>query len=477
MSAGGYEGRARSYCCSDAAERERARAVRVHEVVARVCRRSTESRRARCERRLEVGRKANARPRARDARSSRGCRAALAMRNRSPASTPQPSSWSAATVASSCATGIQTLSPAAAVRTRCLERRAPRAVPLCAACSTSATRSAWAACIGVVPERDHQTLEQMRDPAGGDQPSPLDPRNRGRVAGEDGEPQVRAEGLRHRAQMHPPRTPRLTERVARPFCDIEGMIILDDEHRRDGAPARCAIPRARSGVDRGAEGVLRARRQRTRDGAAAQRAGQTLGRRSAIVDRHRDDGEAERGCEVDDPRVARVLHRDPVAGTEMRHERELHAVERAADDGDVVAGDAVAHRGALPRARSAPGRTRRCRRASARGATRRSAGPRSGSSAGSGLPESRSRTPAGTIGRPRGDGGTRGAMLVPSRPAPATSPRRRSSRYAEATVAVLMPRCEASDRTVGRRVPAVRSPSRIPRSMLSAISEARRPVM
>ena len=35
----------------------------------------------------------------------------LAMRNRSPASTPQPRSCSAATVASSCATGIQTFSP------------------------------------------------------------------------------------------------------------------------------------------------------------------------------------------------------------------------------------------------------------------------------------------------------------------------------------------------------------------------------
>ena len=33
------------------------------------------------------------------------------MRNLSPASTPHPRSWSAATVASSCATGIQTLSP------------------------------------------------------------------------------------------------------------------------------------------------------------------------------------------------------------------------------------------------------------------------------------------------------------------------------------------------------------------------------
>ena len=170
-----------------------------------------------------------------------------------------------------------------------------------AACTSRATRSARAASPRVVPERDDQALQQVRDPACGQQPPALDTRNRGRVTGEDGESQVRAERLRHGSQVHPARAPRLTKRVARPFCDIEGMIILDARARRDGGRAPPEAPvraRRRSRIRRGSARAASA--QHAAAPARSARASAFRGR-SAIVDRHREDGKAERGREVDDP--------------------------------------------------------------------------------------------------------------------------------------------------------------------------------
>ena len=134
--------------------------------------------------------------------------------------------------------------------------------------------------------------------------------------------------------------------------------------------------------------------------------------RPAIVDGDRKHGQSERRREVDDPRVAGILHRDSIAGTHMGLERELDAVERAADHGHVVAGHAVAVeacRCECEQLRVRAGCAIEHRLMWQRTA---SAGPRSGRRAGSGLPESRSTTPAGTIGLParrrrdaRSDGG------------------------------------------------------------------------
>src|SRR5437660_1278669 len=83
----------------------------------------------------------------------------------------------------------------------------------------------------------------------------------------------------------------------------------------------------------------------------------------------------------------------------------------------------------------------------------------------------------GGAGRPRGATGPWPATVVPWRPAATTSPRVRSSRYADATVAALTPSRFERERTVGRRVPRPRPPSRMPRSMLPAMSLARFPLM
>ena len=96
------------------------------------------------------------------------------------------------------------------------------------------------------------------------------------------------------------------------------------------------------GVDRGSKRVLRARRDRARHGAAAQRSRETLRSRPAIVDGDREHRQPERGREVDDPRVAGILHSDSIAGAQVGLERELDAVERTAHHRHVVAGHAVA---------------------------------------------------------------------------------------------------------------------------------------
>ena len=61
----------------------------------------------------------------------------------------------------------------------------------------------------------------------------------------------------------------------------------------------------------------------------------------------------------------------------------------------------------------------------------------------------RSRVPPGALWYPRVLTGGAGLTLVPARPVPVTSPRRRNYPYAAATVAGLTPSRAASDRTEG----------------------------
>src|SRR5580692_10834118 len=99
----------------------------------------------------------------------------------------------------------------------------------------------------------------MRDPACSKQPPPLDAGDGGRVAGHEGEAEVRAKRLRHRTEMRPASPPRLTERVAAAFCDVEGMIILEHKHRRVAREHGFEL-RGTLGVDRRSIRVLSARR-------------------------------------------------------------------------------------------------------------------------------------------------------------------------------------------------------------------------
>lgn len=85
---------------------------------------------------------------------------------------------------------------------------------------------------GIAPHADHDPLQEVGHPSGGEQPASIDTRDRGRVAGHDGETQVGSQRLRHRAEMRPACASRLTERVAAPFCDVERMIILEHQNRR-----------------------------------------------------------------------------------------------------------------------------------------------------------------------------------------------------------------------------------------------------
>ena len=159
------------------------------------------------------------------------------------------------------------------------------------------------------------------------------------------------------------------------------------QHRAQRAPA--------SGIDRGAGGILASRGRDDGPRPAAQRAVEPVGIEPAPVDGDGLDRQPEGMHQVGDPRPARVLDDDPVAGPELGLQRALDRVERAAGDRDVAARSR--------RRRTRPRRGRRARAAWSRrrtacasGSTRARASPSGGSSRGSGLPLARSRTPAGS---------------------------------------------------------------------------------
>ena len=106
----------------------------------------------------------------------------------------------------------------------------------------------------------------------------------------------------------------------------------------------------------------------------------------------------------------------------------------------------------------------------------RSAAAMSGSSAGSGLPVTRSRAPAGTAANSnRERTGGRSATRSPLRGRETTTPRRRRSATAAATVAVLTPSAPAMRRTDGSASPGSSFPAAMSASILAAISLAPEP--
>ncbi len=193
---------------------------------------------------------------------------------------------------------------------------------------------------GVAPDPNDQPLEEMGHPSGGKQAATFDARHRGRVTRHDGETQVRSQRLRNRPEMRPASPPRLTQRVAWTFCDVEGVIIFEHQHPRMAGEHRTELVGS-FGVDRGTVRVLSTRCESACDGAGAQRPGETLGGRTTVIDRHREHGQTERGREIDHSGVAGVLDGDPIAGTEVSEERELNAIERTPDDGQMIARHAV----------------------------------------------------------------------------------------------------------------------------------------
>ncbi len=177
---------------------------------------------------------------------------------------------------------------------------------------------------------------------------------------------------------------------------------------------------------RGARGVLRAVREHQRTHPAAQRPGQVVGQRPVVVDPHRFGRKPQRGKEIEQVGPARILDGDAIAGAQMRGERALDAVQRAAGHGQVIGGDRRRRTARDGRTPPAPARPPARRRAPAGSRPRRPATRRAmGSRAGFGLPVDRSRTPAGTS-RPSSERGVvagRCRTRVPRRPAVSTAPR------------------------------------------------------
>ena len=299
--------------------------------------------------------------------------------------------------------------------------------------------------------------------------------DRRRVAGQHGEPEVGAERLRDRAHDDPAGAARGRRALnAGVPGDRAGVIVLDHEDvgmLPEDAPelggARGVEARRRSGSARAASGC---RRRRAARSARASAAGST----PASSMRDRLGHEAERRDEVDHAGIAGILDRDAVAGAEVRLQRALDAVERAAGDGERVGGDAVAARAARARARGARPGWRARRRSVASGRCARAPGRGRGAGRGSGCrPRGRGRA-AGPARRCGSAAAGAARTCVPRRPCDCSRPRLVRARYAAATVLGLTAQRRGAARA--RRAPIAppaSRPSRMPASMLLAIALAR----
>ncbi len=89
-------------------------------------------------------------------------------------------------------------------------------------------------------------------------------------------------------------------------------------------------------VERRAGRILTTRRRDHRLRAAPERPFERVGHETALIHPRRHGLQPERKQQVGDPRPARVLDDDAVAGPELRLQHSLDAVERTADDGDVA---------------------------------------------------------------------------------------------------------------------------------------------
>ena len=256
---------------------------------------------------------------------------------------------------------------------------------------------------GIGPQLEHERLQDVADPAGPALLAPLHardasgrrrraPRGAGRARAPwrpSGWPPS-ARGPPTVVCSSPPATgPRWSSSITSVCGDV-------GEHRAQLARAL--------GVERRARRVLPARRD---DRGDARRARGARAARPASIPRSStatgSSDRPRRAQQVVQRRVAGVLDRDAVARAQVRLQHALDRVERAADDAQLLARDAVrAQLLARERraARAAPAAPRTGARAARSG---RGARSRSGSSAGSGLPRERSRAPGGTGSGARAD--------------------------------------------------------------------------
>ncbi len=118
-------------------------------------------------------------------------------------------------------------------------------------------------------------------------------------------------------------------------------VVVFDQQRvgellQHGAELACAV-----GVERGAGGVLPARRDDHGDGAARERPLELGCEHSAVVDDYGLEREALRAQQVVQRGVAGVLDRYAVARSQVRAEHTLDRVHGAAEHAHVLGGDAV----------------------------------------------------------------------------------------------------------------------------------------
>ena len=190
----------------------------------------------------------------------------------------------------------------------------------------------------VAPERDHEALQDVADPAYAEGLTAFHARDRPCVAGHDRQAEVGAERFGDGADHGPSFARTVDKRHVRRAGDRAGVIVFDDkdvgtllQHRSKLASAAFA--------EGGARWVLRAwgdddRRSR---GRSLERSGEE----AFVVDRDGNRHERERVEKVGDPGEAGILDKDAVAGTELFAQHAFDAVQRAADDGDGFGRDSI----------------------------------------------------------------------------------------------------------------------------------------
>ncbi len=205
-------------------------------------------------------------------------------------------------------------------------------------------------------------------------------------------------------------------------------------------------------------------------GGGAQRVGRHPGR----IDRDADDLGAARLEQVEQRREGRILDRDPVAEADQHPGRQLDAVHRAVDHGELVRGERPLRRAASRPARAAPDRRGSCRAwrhrsaRPARGTGRAAAQDRGRRWTGRGGRRCCGRARAGSAGWPgaagrppscragRRCGSCRSGRAAPTRRSPSSARRRARP---------------ATVRIAGSRAPGSSAPSRIAR--LTAVARPR----
>ena len=192
---------------------------------------------------------------------------------------------------------------------------------------------------GVGPQPHHDRLQHVADPAWAALLPAPDSRNRLLVPGQDGEAQVRAEGLGDRAGGGP--APTTGEQgLRRAARDRAEVVVLDDQQPRVGGED-LAQSLGALGVQRRSRRVLPAGRQDHGLRATRDRGCEAFRQHPAAIDRDRLEVQPLGPQQVEQVRVAGVLDGDPVTGTEVRLQHPLDPVHRAADDAELPGGHPV----------------------------------------------------------------------------------------------------------------------------------------